>query len=70
MAEGYTVIGVVPSQRLQGGTTIIETIEATAVTTDHEVSISASVDKVGDWRAALAAALQAEADSVESVFDL
>lgn len=70
MADTYTILSVIPSQRLQGGVTVIETIEAVGITIPHEVSFSVSVDKVAGWRDALAAAAAAEAAELESVFSL
>ena len=70
MADTYTILAVTPSQRLQGGTVVVETIEAVGITIPNEVSFQVSVDKVGDWRAELAAKAAAEAAELESVFSL
>lgn len=70
MAELFTILAVIPEQRLQSGTTVVEVVTASGITHPHEVSFSVTVDKVGDWKAALAAAAASEAADLESVFDL
>lgn len=66
---GYTIIAVSTNQRLVAGTQIVETLEAVAITSPHEVNFSVTVDKKPGWQDALKAAAQAEADALESVFD-
>lgn len=66
----FTVIGVAIGSRLEGGIRVVETVEGIGITQPHEVNFSATVDKVPGWKAALQAAMQAEADELESVFDL
>jgi hypothetical protein len=70
VAAGYEIIAVIPGQRLEGGLRIVETLEAVAITQPHEVNFSVTVDKTGGWKAALVAAVAAEAAELESVFDL
>lgn len=67
---GYTIIGVATGQRLEGGTRIIETVEAIALTTPNNVNFAVTVDKKPGWKEAIAAAAAAEAAELESVFDL
>lgn len=67
---GYTVIGVATGQRLVNGVTIIETLEAVAVTSPNEINFSVTVDKTAGWKEEIAAKLQAEANELESVFQL
>lgn len=69
MAE-FEIIAVSTDQRLEGGTRIVETITAVGITRPHDVNFSVTVDKAPDWKAALIAAAQAEADELESVFEL
>lgn len=66
---GYEIISVIPSQRLEGGMTIVPTIEAVGITRPHDVNFSVTVDKVDGWRDALLAAAAQEAAELESVFD-
>lgn len=67
---GYEIVAVIPGQRLEGGIRIVETIEAVAFSKPHDISFSVVVDKVEGWKADLAGKVAAEANELESVFDI
>jgi len=69
MAETFDVTAAIASQRLNG-TEIVDVMEVTAITKPHGISITVTVTKAPGWKEVAQAQLAAEAEDVESVFDL
>jgi hypothetical protein len=69
MADTFEITAVVPSSRLDGQR-VVDTIEASGFTKPNSISFTVQVDKVGSWKAAVAAKAAAEAAELESVFEL
>lgn len=68
MAADYTVDAIRSTQQIGANGQLVDYVEASFTTVPENATGTVSVPKVGDWSAALTAAIQADVASLKSVF--